>query len=294
MIDFSTKEQVNEKLNGYNPNKIGNIGEAIVALQLHDVFGERIASINNSGKEVDLTIKLKDEEEPITIEVKSSAFKKDYYRNHWAYGVPIKTKDFNYKFDLLAMVNFIPPNKSNSLGQKSKIRSDYKNVTLYFMYNELESLLPNPFIYIPTTTLLKLKTECNDIKNFRTFFNNYYRDVQVDPIIVFDEVNFSWENYKLTNNLKGDLGFPRWFDKSLSCKYLADYAVNRREFHEKEIKNKWRERIDLEQMVDKSIINISKKSKINEEYDINLSFCKNCAQKCEVIPKKRSSVIQAH
>ncbi len=98
MIDFSTKEKVNEKLNGYNPNKIGNIGEAIVALQLHDVFRERIASINNSGNNVDLTIKLKDEEEPITIEVKSSAFKKDDYRNHWSDGVAINTKLFLHKF----------------------------------------------------------------------------------------------------------------------------------------------------------------------------------------------------
>ncbi len=64
----------------------------------------------------DLNIKFKEEVKPITIEVKSSAFKNDYYRNHWSYGVPIKIKDFDYKFDLLAMVNFIPPDKTNILG----------------------------------------------------------------------------------------------------------------------------------------------------------------------------------
>lgn len=65
--------------------------------------------------------------------MKSSAFKDDYFIKNWVYGVPIKAKDFNYEFDLLAMVNFIPPGETNSLGKMSKIRSDYKNVSLYFI-----------------------------------------------------------------------------------------------------------------------------------------------------------------
>ncbi len=287
MTDFSTKKQIEDKLKGYKPKSIGPIGEAVVALQFLDVFKDKIDSIDNSGNDVDLTIKFKDEEKPITIEVKSSAFKDDYYKNHWVYGVPIKAKDFDYEFDLLAMVNFIPPDETNSLGQKSKIRSDYKNITLYFMYNELDSLLPNPFMYIPTTTLLKLKTECSDIKNFLTFFNNYYKDVKVDPTIVFDEAGFSWDNYKLNNNLKGELGFPSWFSNSLSCKYLANYAVKGREFYEREIISKWKERIDLTQMVENAIRNKPKKSRINEEYLIDSNFCKNCTQKCKCIPIKR-------
>lgn len=287
MPDFSTKKQIKDKLKGYKPKSMGPIGEAVVALQFLDVFGEKIESIDNSGNDVDLTIKFKDEEKPITVEVKSSAFKGDYFRDHWVYGVPIKAKDFDYEFDLLAMVNFIPPDETNSLGKKSKIRSDYKNVTLYFMYNELESLLPNPFMYIPTTTLLKLKTECSDIKNFHTLFNNYYKGVKIDPTIVFDEIGFSWDNYKLINNMKGELGFPSWFNKSLSCKYLANYAVNGREFYEREITSKWKERIDLNQMVENAIINRPKKSRINEEYPIDSNFCKNCTQKCKYIPIKR-------
>ncbi|MCP6718624.1 MAG: hypothetical protein KJI71_00145 [Patescibacteria group bacterium] len=283
MTDFSTKKQIKDKLKGYKPKSMGPIGEAIVALQFLNVFKEKIENIINSGNNVDLTIKFKDDAKQITVEVKSSAFKNDYYRNHWSYGVPIKVKDFDYEFDLLGMVNFIPPDKTNSLGQKSKVRSDYKNVTLYFMYSELESLLPNPFMYIPTTTLLKLKTECSDIYNFLTFFNNYYKDVTVDPTIVFDEVGFSWDNYKLNNKLKGELGFPSWFDKTLSCKYLASYAVNKREFYKREVISKWKERIDLRQMVDKAINNKSKKSRIYEEYPIDSSFCKNCPQKCKYI-----------
>ena len=70
------------------------------------------------------------------------------------------------------------------------------------MYNELESLLPNPFMYIPTTTLLKLKKECSDIKDFLALFNNYHEGVKVNPTIVFDEAGFSWDNYKL-NNIEG-------------------------------------------------------------------------------------------
>jgi hypothetical protein len=287
MTDFSTEKQIRDKLNGYKPKSMGPIGEAIVALQFLDIFKEKIDRIDKSGDNVDLTIKFKDEENPITVEVKSSAFKGDYFRDYWVYGVPIKTKDFDYKFDLLAMVNFIPPDKTNSLEKSSKIRNDYKNVTLYFMYNELESLLPNPFMYIPTTTLIKLKKECDDIKDFLALFNNYYKGVKVDPTIVFDEIGFSWDNYKLNNNLKGKLGFPSWFNKSLSCKYLANYAVNGREFYEREITSKWKERIDLKQMVEKAIINEPNKSKINEEYPIDSSICKNCIQKCKYIPIKR-------
>ncbi len=287
MTDFSTIKQIKDKLKGYKPKSLGPIGEAVVALQFLNVFKEKIDSIINSGNDVDLTIKFKDEEKPITIEVKSSAFKNDYYRNHWSYGVPIKTKDFDYEFDLLAMVNFIPPNKTNSLGQQSKIRDDYKNVILYFLYNELESLLPNPFMYIPTTTLLKLKSECGDINNFLTFFNNYYKDVNIDPAIVFDEAGFSWENYKLHNKLKGEIGYPNWFSKSLGCKYLSNYAVNRRKFYEREIKSKWKKRIDLKQMVNNAFINKPKKSKINEDYPVDSSFCESCPQKCEYIPIKR-------
>ena len=167
MTIFNTKKQIEDKLKGYKPKSMGPIGEAVVALQFLDVFKDKIESIDKSGNNVDLTIKFKDEETPITVEVKASAFKADYYRDHWVYGVPIKAKDFDYEFDLLAMVKFIPPDETNSLGKKSKIRKDYKNVTLYFMYNELESLLPNPFMYIPTTTLLKLRKECSvDIKEF--------------------------------------------------------------------------------------------------------------------------------
>jgi len=109
----------------------------------------------------------------------------------------------------------------------------------------------------------------------------------VDPTIVFDEAGFSWDNYKLKSNLRGELGFPSWFNKSLSCKYLANYANNEREFYEKEIKNKWKERIDLTRMKENAITNKSMKSRINEDYLINLSFCKNCNQKCEYIPIKR-------
>lgn len=287
MTDFSTQKQIIDKLNGYKSKSIGPIGEGIVALQFLDKFKDKIENINNSGKNVDLTIKFKDQEKPITVEVKSSAFKDDYFRNNWIYGVPIKTKDFNYEFDLLAMVNFIPPEKNNPLGKSRKIRSDYRNVTLYFMYNDLESLPPNPFMFIPTTTLLKLKTECSDIENFRTFFNNYYKGLKVDPTIVFDEVGFSWDSYKLNNNLKGELGFPSWFNKYLSCKYLANYAVNDREFHEREIINKWKRRIDLKIMVENAIINRLNKLRINEEYFIDSSYCKNCPQKCILIPIKR-------
>jgi len=287
MIDFTTKKQVKDKLDGYNPKSMGKIGEAVVALQFHDVFKSNIENIKSRGNDVDLTIKFKEVQKSITVEVKSSAFKGDYFRDYWVYGVPIKAKDFNYNFDLLAMVNFIPPDESNSLGEKSKIRRDHKNVTLYFMYNELESLLPNPFMYIPTTTLLKLKNECVDIGNFRNLFNNYYKGVIVDPKIVFDEAGFSWDNFKLTSNFKDKIGFPSWFNEFLSCKYLANYAVNGREFHEREIRSKWKERIDLTQMVKKAIINKPKKSKINEEYFIDSSFCKNCIQKCEFIPIKR-------
>ncbi len=240
------------------------------------MFKDKIESIDKRGDDVDLTIKFKDEEKPITVEVKSSD------------GVPIKTKDFGYEFDLLAMVNFILPDKTNSLGKNSsKIRSDYKNVTLYFMYNKLESLLPNPFMYIPTTTLIKLRKESHDLEDFLASFNNYYKGVIVDPTIIFDEIGFSWDNYKLNNNLKGELGFPSWFNKSLSCKYLANYAANRREFYKREITSKWKERIDLNQMIENAIINKPKKSRINEEYPIDLSFCKNCTQKCKYIPIKR-------
>ena len=287
MTDFSTKKQIEDKLRGYKPKSIGPIGEAVVALQFLDVFKEKIDSIDNSGKDVDLAIKFKDEEKPFTVEVKSSAFKSDYFINNWIYGVPIKAKDFDYEFDLLAMVNFIPPNETNSLGKKSKVRRDYKNVTLYFMYNELESLPSNPFMFIPTTTLLKLKKECSDIKNFRTFFNNYYKGVKVDPTIVFDEAGFSWDNFILNNNWKGELGFPSWFNKSLSCKYLANYAVNDREFYEREILSKWKKRIDLTLMIENAIINKPNKSRIKEEYLIDSTFCKNCTQKCEFIPIRR-------
>jgi len=287
MTDFSTKKQINDKLKNYKPKSIGKIGEAVVALQFLDVFKDKIDKIDSSGIDVDLVIKFKDREKPITVEVKSSAFKSDYFINSWIYGVPIKSKDFNYEFDLLAMVNFIPPNETNSLGKESKIRNDYNNVTVYFMYNELESLPPNPFMFIPTTTLLKLKTECDDIKNFRTFFNNYYKGVKIDPKIVFDEAGFSWDNYKLNTNWKGELGFPSWFDKSLSCRYLANYAVNDREFYEREIIGKWKKRINLTLMIENAIINIPKKSRINEEYLVDSSFCKNCSQKCGYIPIKR-------
>ena len=87
--------------------------------------------------------------------------------------------------------------------------------------------------------------------------------------------------------MKGELGFPSWFNKSLSRKYLANYAVNGREFYEREIISKWKERIDLRQMVENAIINKPKKSRINEEYLIDSSFCKNCTQKCEYIPIER-------
>ncbi|MBA7574991.1 hypothetical protein ES708_16807 [subsurface metagenome] len=289
MIDFSTEEKIRNKLKGYKPDSMGLIGEAVVALQFHDIFKDKIDRIDKLGNDVDLTIKFKDEEKPITVEVKSSAFKDAYFRDYWVYGVPIKTKDFGYNFDLLAMVNFIPPDKNNSLGNNSKkIRSDHKNVTLYFMYNELDSLLPNPFMYIPTTTLIKLREESrNSLKYFLASFNNYYKGVIVDPTIIFDEIGFSWDNYKLNNNLKGKLGFPSWFNKSLSCKYLANYAVNRREFYERKITSKWKERIDLRQMVENAIINEPKKLKINEEYPIDSNFCKNCVQKCKYITIKR-------
>ena len=91
----------------------------------------------------------------------------------------------------------------------------------------------------------------------------------------------------MNNNLKGELGFPSWFNKSLSCKYLANFVVNGREFYEREIISKWKERIDLTQMVENAIINKPKKSRINEEYLIDSSFCKNCTQKCEYIPIER-------
>ena len=155
------------------------------------------------------------------------------------------------------------------------------------MYNELESLLPNPFMYIPTITLLKLKTECRDINNFLTFFNNYYKDVKVDPTIVFEEVGFSWDNYKLNKKLNGELGFPSWFSESLGCKYLANYAVKGRQFYEREIVRKWDERINLTHMVENANMNKPKKSRINEEYPIEASFCKNCPQKCKCIPVNR-------
>jgi hypothetical protein len=287
MTDFSTEKQIEDKLKEYKPKSTGPIGEAIVALQFLDVFKDRIESIDNSGKDVDLAIKFKDEEKEFKVEVKSSTFKSDYFVDHWIYGVPIKNKDFDYKFDLLAMVNFIPPNESDTLGENSKIRRDYKNITLYFIYNELESLPSNPFMFIPTTTLLKLKKECNDIKNFLNFFNNYYKGLKVDPTIVFKEAGFSWENYKLNNNWKGELGFPSWFNSKLSCKYLADYAIKDREFYEREIVIKWKKRINLPLMVQNALINKSKKTKINEEYLIDSSYCKKCAQKCECIPMTR-------
>jgi len=287
MIDFSTKKKVIDKLNGYKTNSMGPIGEAVVALQFHDIFKENIESIEKRGR-VDLTIKLKDEKESFTVEVKSSAFKGVYFRNFWVYGVPIKTKDFGNKFDLLAMVNFIPPDKNNSLNNDSnKIRNDYKNITLYFMYNDLESLLPNPFMYIPTTSLLKLKEECDHIDHFLTMINNYYKGVIVAPTINFNEAGYSRDNYKANNNWKGKIGFPSWFNKSLGCKYLANYAANKREFYEREITNKWKERIDLKQMVENAINNEPKKLEIKEEYPIDSSFCKNCIQKCKIIPVKR-------
>ena len=115
MTDFSTEKQIRDKLKGYKPKLIGPIGEVAVALQFLDVFKDKIESIDKRGDDVDLTIKFKDEEKPIAVEVKSSD------------GVPIKTKDFGYEFDLLAMVNFILPDKTNSLGKNSsKIRSDSK------------------------------------------------------------------------------------------------------------------------------------------------------------------------
>ena len=91
----------------------------------------------------------------------------------------------------------------------------------------------------------------------------------------------------MNTNFKGELGFPNWFNKSLSCKYLANYAVNDREFYEREILSKWKKRIDLPLMVENAIIDNPKKSRINEEYLIDSSFCENCSQKCECIPIKR-------
>lgn len=261
--------------------RLRDIGELKVAEMFLEEFDLVINQIEyNPHENVDLKLSFKNNTNDIKVEVKSSSFKNDYINDMWWYGVPIKKKDFEYEFDLLAMVNFIPgPNYS-----KKKDNNDC--VILFFTYHDLKDLLPNPFMILPTTNFYKLKKKENEfINHIKNFWNNFYKSINIEADLVFKAHNFVPKGKKYQNKLK----FPNWFGKNEECYYIKEYHESIRNFYESQIVKKWERRTNIKTMVLEAQSIKSLKKEFNEDYFLEKNYCENCTMKCEYIPIRRKS-----
>jgi hypothetical protein len=204
------------------------------------------------------------------VEVKSTSFKKDYFRSNFFFGVPVRKKDFDYSFDLLAVVNFLREKKKNF---------DDKCVILYFLYDELVKLRPhNPYRFIPYVNLERVLSD--KIKNF---FNNYQIGIALESKFIFDKVNFSEHNKTVE-----EISFPSWFGRDEGCEYVTRYHKSWRSFQEEEVKKKWDFRRDVVKAT-KMARKATTHNKFVETHDIDDLICRNC-KKCEFpLTKKREN-----
>jgi len=156
---FTSELELNKKLDEVRAGKkpqLSMVGELCVAKEFFKAFGKEIDKIKWSHRVgIDLEVKFTHSSESLKVEVKSSNFKMDFFHDLYLYGVPVKSKDFRNEFDLLAMVNFLPIFPEE---KKSNIKPDLeKYFILCFPYNVFEKTKPNPYIFLPTTTLNNLK-----------------------------------------------------------------------------------------------------------------------------------------
>jgi len=277
MIELKNLIQIRNLIK--NKNRLRDIGELKVAKTFFEEFGQNIKSIEyKSGKDVDLNVFFNNNPAGLKVEVKSSRFKDDYIKDMWWYGLPIKKKDFKYGFDLFAMVNFIP-------GPNNLKRNDNNDcVILFFTYHELQDLLPNPFMILPTANFYNLKDKKKgNINNIKSFWNNFYKSINMEGDLVFKKHGFIPIEKKYDKKLK----FPHWFGKNEICYYIKDYHDSILKFYESQIVKMWEKRTKLNAMILEAQSNRSLKKEFVEDYSLEKDYCKNCTIRCEYIPIKR-------
>lgn len=281
MIKICKLKDVKDLLKKYD--KMSYIGELKVAEKLFLDFGGEIKNIEWSPQEgIDLQVFFNNRTNPLLVEVKSSAFKNDYLKDCWIYGIPIKVKDFKGNFDILAMVNFFPPNKKNMFNSKNKkLRSDLKSEILFFHYHELKELDPNPYKIIPNTTLSKLKEICG----LKEAFSNFYKAILVESSFIFRIGNFN----ELNNNekYKGKLSFPESFGYNEPCVYIRNYHASIRNFFQNIILDQGQRSMNLKNKVKTILDKVKTINDFKEAYEIEENYCQSCKINCEYYPIKR-------
>lgn len=298
---FSSELELNKKLDEIRAGKkpqLSIVGELCVAKEFFKAFGKEIDQIKWSHRVgIDLEVKFTHSSESLKVEVKSSNFKMDFFQDLYLYGVPVKSKDFRNEFDLLAMVNFLPIFPEE---KKSNIKPDLeKYFILCFPYNVFEKTKPNPYIFLPTTTLnnLKRKYEYRKSKNserkgyigrIKQFWNNYYKSIILEGNII-NKVNPNG-NYEIDGE---KLTFSYWFGQDEECPYIREYHDSLKKFYYEEVINKWEIRINLSKAVqialnqqknrfEETFIKIKDGKPLDGYFSTN--FCINCSEKCQYYP----------
>jgi hypothetical protein len=276
---FRTQSDLKDFKKDKNYKRIGYVGEIKVCEQLFTIYGEGEIEISLSSSEgIDIIVYFKKPKKVITIEVKSSKYKEDYIKNTGFYGIPIKTKDFQYNFDLLAMVNFAPNIVNKNL---VNFRKDEKCFILYFTLEDLDFLDPNPFMVIPPINLDYLKnldkeSESNYIAHINTFYNNFYKTIILPAEFIFKHINFM-EN--LPSKYSNKISFPKWFGEQERCLYIRDYHKKIKSFYWEHIESNFDKLTNIQRIID-SIKNHSS-WRFEENYPISeKNYCLNCDMKC--------------
>ncbi|MBN1214495.1 MAG: hypothetical protein JXA99_03540 [Candidatus Lokiarchaeota archaeon] len=275
---ISSMEKLNEIQNEKNYSEIRNIGEMKVCEELLRQYGDNNIQIDISpSKGVDLIVYFIKLKKIINIEVKSTAFKNDYLKDMWIYGIPIKTKDFE-EFDLLAMVNFIPKIiKSNvNTTQIEKYNDQKECVIFYFNQSDFNILLPSPFMILPSTNLMYLKKSKDNIGKIKRFFDNFYKGIVIPPEKIFDTCSFK-EHLNFLK-FKNCLNYPNWFGKNEECRYIREYHKSIRDFYEEIIIKDWDRIINIQKNI--NLLGNESLSKFKEFYPINDNYCDTCKMDC--------------
>jgi len=273
---FSKPQEVENKLNEVkNQQKIdiSAIGELNVAIQFFIAFDKDNKKIQNiqwqRRKGIDLIINFSDDSK-IKVEVKTSRLKKDYLRNFLIYGIPIKKKDFENKFDLLAMVN---------------LKNDYEtDHFLYFPFEIFNKLKPNPLNIIPKTTFMSLFDKYQ-------YDKNNPKSGYIGKILPRQVNNDSYKSIIIPGEYQtNSTNFPEWFGKKEECAFIREYHLSIKQFYEQEILNNIELRKDLLAFC-KNSIQLKKEKNFEEIYISEVyyeNYCLNCSEKCLYTVNKRT------